>query len=191
MRTFIAIELPEGVRAALESAVEPLQSRPEGEYVRWSRSESIHLTLKFLGEIGEGRVQPIAAVLDSVAAHAAPLQLDIGGFGCFPNKKKPRVLWIGISTKGNCLIDMQAELETQLAAFGFAREQRRYHPHLTIGRARKGLNREELSALSRWVDGVSLGSITEFEATSIRLMRSDLKPTGAIYSNLHRADLQR
>lgn len=184
MRIFVAINLPADMRRRLESAAEPL--REEAFPVRWVAPANVHLTLKFLGEVTEERASAVTAAIDDVVAGVAPFQLIAEGFGAFPSPERPQVVWIGIELSAE-LRSLQERVERALAELGFPRENRSFHPHLTIGRARKGAARSAFRGL-----GASMGKLEyhdEFQVRSIDVMKSRLTPSGAIYSVLHSAEL--
>ena len=189
VRTFVAIEIPEPLRQSLDLSVEALRSGLREDWVRWVRPGSMHLTLKFLGEIEQQQVSPIQEILDEVAKGFSNFDLEIKGFGCFPNRNRPRVLWVGLEPPGAVLLPLQAELARQLENIGFEGERRDYHPHLTIGRVRKNLSGAEAQGLAIWAQEAQIRTVGQFEVESIRLIRSVLKPSGAEYSQLHAARL--
>ena len=189
MRTFVAIEIPETLKPNLERSMEVLRSDlPEG-LIRWVRPKSMHLTLRFLGEIEKDRVHSIQEVLDEVAVRFSSFALEITGFGCFPNIKRPRIVWVGFEPAGGDLLRLQSDLANRLAKIGFEAERRDYHPHLTLGRVRNGLSKTDLELIAAWVQGAQIGKVGRFEVDAVSLIRSDLQPDGAVYTNLHFARL--
>ena len=189
MRTFVAIEIPEPLKLNLNRSVEELRSGLKDGLIRWVRLESMHLTLKFLGEIEMGQVHTIQGVLDQVAQRFSRFNLEIAGFGCFPNFSRPRIVWVGFNPDGGGLPRLQSELTRRLEKIGFEGEQRGYHPHLTLGRVRKGLSGSDMKLISIWAQDAQVGTVGRFEVDAINLIRSVLKPDGAMYSNLHVARL--
>ncbi len=189
MRTFVAIEIPEPLRANLVRAMEALRSGLEDDLVRWVQQGSMHLTLKFLGEIEPQQVNAIQEILDEAAKGLSKFVLELKGFGCFPNGNRPRVLWVGFETAGDNLLQLQTELERRLEKIGFEADRRGYHPHLTIGRVRKGLSGPEKQGIADWAQDAQLGTVGKFEVESISLIHSVLKPSGAEYTLLHAARL--
>ena len=190
MRTFIAIEIPERLKQNLDRSIEMLRSDLEDRLIRWVRLESMHLTLNFLGEINQDQVRAIQELLVDVASRFSSFSLEIGGYGCFPNNTRPRVVWVGLNPVEGELLRLQSELATQLETIGFMREQRDYHPHLTLGRVRKGLSGDDMGSISRWAQEADIGAMWRFEVETIRLIRSVLQPDGASYTNLHVAKLR-
>src|SRR5580704_16554134 len=120
MRLFVALEIPDDVRAALREFVQPL--RAKWPRVRWSRPEGQHVTLKFLGEVGEERLEAIVSVLAPLRS-SGPVTMNFRGIGFFPQSRRPRVLWAGVEGSEN-LQPLAAEVEGALVAVGFAAEQR-------------------------------------------------------------------
>ena len=190
MRTFIAIEIPERLKQNLDRSIEMLRSDLEDSLIRWVRLESMHLTLHFLGEINQDQVRAIQELLDDVASRFSSFSLEIGGYGCFPNNRRPRIVWVGLNPVEGELLRLQSELATQLETIGFMREPRDYHPHLTLGRVHKGLSGDDLGSISRWAQEADIGAVGRFEVETIRLIRSALQPDGASYTNLHVAKLR-
>lgn len=179
IRTFIALELPPSVISLLEKVQEDLKSM--GLPAKWVRPENIHLTLKFIGNINPGDIDKIGgAMMDAVDDFAA-ITLVAGGIGVFPGIKRPRVIWVGLGGQIQLLFAMQRVLEENLAALGFKEEKRPFKGHLTLGRFRQTVNPNTIRQIMR--EHANLYS-EEFTARRIILFKSDLKPTGAVYSQL-------
>lgn len=179
LRTFIALELPPSVISLLEKVQEDLKSM--GLPAKWVRPENIHLTLKFIGNINPGDIDKIGgAMMDAVDDFAA-ITLVAGGIGVFPGIKRPRVIWVGLGGQIQLLFAMQRVLEENLAALGFKEEKRPFKGHLTLGRFRQTVNPNTIRQIMR--EHANLYS-EEFTARRIILFKSDLKPTGAVYSQL-------
>jgi 2'-5' RNA ligase len=185
VRTFIAIEIPEETKKAMAEVQARLKG--SGAEAIWTRPEGIHLTLKFLGEVPEENIGEITAALTQVVEGRARFRLKAAGIGVFPNEKNPRVVWIGISGELDKLRRLQVRVEEQMVRLGFEPEDRRFTPHLTLGRIKHLLLRRSwMHAL----DGVRDVSLPEFDVTAIRLMKSELMPTGAVYTELGSAELK-
>jgi len=139
IRSFIAIDIPEDTREKITAVQELLKRSRAG--VRWVRPTSIHLTLKFLGNIHPTQVDEIAAAAAQVVVDEPPISLCPADLGCFPSHRKPRVIWVGLRGEVERLVNIQAGLERALEPLGFAQEGRGFRPHLTIGRVkdRRGL----------------------------------------------------
>lgn len=181
IRAFIAIDVPEEVKQVLSQIQEELKQTRAA--VRWVKTDSIHLTLKFLGNIDPSRIEPIAAAAAEAVKNEPPLTLELGGLGAFPNLRNPRVVWIGIRGEVERLCRIQARLEQGLEALGFPREERPFRPHLTLGRVK---DKRRSCALMESLTALPVPEGNSFDAKEIILYKSDLRPTGAIYTKLHR-----
>ena len=184
IRSFIAIDIPQQNRDLLSEIQAQLKQSRAG--VRWVRPGSIHLTMKFLGNVHPAQIDDIAEVAAQVVQAELVLTLVLAGLGSFPSQRNPRVIWVGIQGEVERLIRIQARLEQDLVPLGFAPEQRGFRPHLTIGRVKDKRNRQ---ALSDAMAEMKLPEFNSFDVAEIILYKSDLRPTGAIYSKLHRMPL--
>jgi 2'-5' RNA ligase len=185
MRTFVAIELDDECRDRLSAAVERL--RPEAAGVRWVRRESMHLTLKFIGGLSESDVAAAAEALDAVGARCGPFEMDVEGVSGFPGRGVPRVLHVGVRETGGALVALQSCVEQALAdALGLPKERRSYVPHITLGRVRDRRRCPAMDVMSAALADQAFGRVSVREFV---LMRSDLRPDGAVYTVLHRSAL--
>jgi len=184
MRTFIAIPMPEACLEMLAQMQRHLKA--SNAEVRWTKIASIHLTLKFLGEVDPAVIPAMAEALAVISKKARPFDLRLAGLGCFPNEKNPRVVWCGIQGDTDVLLSLQSGVETVCADFGFEPEDRPFRPHLTLGRIK---GRKNLRLLS---DSIAKGSDLEcgFRADSFNIYKSVLKPDGAVYTVLEPIALQ-
>jgi 2'-5' RNA ligase len=179
IRTFIAFELPDAILAALDKVQRAL--RPYGFRVRWARSEGIHLTLKFLGDIKAADIEPIAGIMSDAAKDFAPFSLTARAIGVFPSIKRPRVIWSGLAGDVNLLEDLQQKIDASLTRIGFIKENRPFRGHLTLGRFQAAADPKALAqALQKFGDFET----ESFAADRIILFQSELEPTGAVYSKL-------
>jgi 2'-5' RNA ligase len=184
IRSFIAIELPEETRQTLAAIQQELKRTGAG--VRWVKPSSIHLTLKFLGNVHPAQVEDIAAAVAGAVRHEPPVTLHAAGVGAFPSQRKPRVIWVGLQGQVERLGHIQARLEKALQPLGFAPEKRPFRPHLTLGRIK---DRRGLPNLVDALAALDVPEFNSFDADEIILYKSDLRPTGAIYTKLHRMPL--
>lgn len=183
LRAFIAIELPDEIRKGLVELRKELQ-RDEHRFVKWVDPEAIHLTLKFLGNVPAGRVTEIARAIEVATKATAPFELEVSGLGVFPHLRQVRVLWVGIGGDVDRLKELQRGIDTELAALGFAREDRPFVPHLTLARVRQGASPSERRSLGELVRTAVFDDRYEAKVETVSLMRSELTPAGAIYSRL-------
>lgn len=190
MRAFVAIELPAVLRRALGQEISGLQERLGTSAIRWVSPEAVHLTLKFLGEIDDRTARSISDTLDTLCANFVRTDYRIGILGSFPNPNRPRVIWIGVQEASGELLRLQAEVERGAAELGIQPEQRPFHPHLTLGRVKREASSSEMQTLAQELQKLQIGSLGEAALAGVSLMRSELSPTGAVYTRLHYAPLK-
>jgi 2'-5' RNA ligase len=183
MRSFVALLLTEAAREAVAVEIERL--RPLSRAVAWVPAPNLHLTLRFLGDQTVDRLQEVERALQETAAMASPFSMALGGLGAFPDLNRPRILWVGVSEGAASALALQRGVELALDLRGFGREARPWHPHLTIGRVfdERRWRRDAGSELRQAVAGPPrpFGVVP---VRAISLMRSDLSPRGARYSEL-------
>lgn len=178
VRSFIALEIPAPVRTAVGSAIDSLGQ--SGADVKWVGRDNIHITLKFLGDVDEDRLPSIEAALAKKLTHYQPFYIRIIGIGSFPPGRHPRVIWAGI-VESAVLNSLQKDVEREMAAAGFPAEDRPFSAHLTIGRVRSGRKLADLVKRLNESGDLSFG---DFEVRGVRLMKSELRPTGPVYTCL-------
>lgn len=184
LRLFIALPLPETVERALTDLQQRFKHFDSQRAVRWTAVNSIHLTLKFLGDTSEELIPTIESALRTAVKGQSPFGLQISGAGSFPNLRKPRVVWAGLSGDLAALTRLQTAVEANIAPLGYPAEDRPFVPHLTLGRARQTASITALAALGEQIKQANVGMLAQWEANEVYLMRSELKPTGAIYTQL-------
>ncbi len=178
IRTFIAIPLPPVLLAELKKVIEQLRNLSRG--VNWVKPESIHLTLKFLGNLRKDELSKVFEGMEKIF-HSAPVtfKLTACGLGAFPSLRRPRVLWVGIKGSGlEQLLNLQKLIETELNQRGFPAEERPFSPHLTLARIKFADNLDELMHAFTSYPFPEL----EFLVENVQVMRSELRPQGAVYS---------
>ena len=175
MRVFIAIELPEDVRKKLWEIERKL--RPVTSSARWVSPDSIHLTLKFLGEVSETRLDDIDQALTGLTWR--PFQVSVHGIGFFPGTRSPRVFWAGLTA--STMEDLAKEIDTRMERFGFDREKRAFRPHVTLARAKGTRLDGALVESAKRFEDLDCGSFTVDRCV---LIQSTLKPSGAVYTKL-------
>lgn len=175
MRLFIAIELPSNVRAALADLQRELKHVTNS--ARWVVPESIHLTLKFLGETPEHRVDEIDQALTGL--NWKPFVVSVHGVGFFPGNRSPRVFWAGL--EASSMEGLAQEIDTRMERLGFEKEKRAFRPHVTLARARDMRIETALVVAAEQHSEQDFGSFT---VDRFHLIQSSLKPTGAVYTQL-------
>lgn len=189
IRTFIAIELPPEVLAALEQVQAQLRRGEGGAAGRWVSRESIHLTLKFLGDVPSERLEEVYRAVARAAAAHVPFTLQVVGTGCFPNPRRPRVIWAGVREETGQLLALQRAVERELQRLGFPKEERPFTPHLTLARVREGADPRQAAALGQAAAQSQMGEVAQMRVERVSVMRSDLQPSGAVYHELYAAPL--
>jgi len=137
IRTFVAVEVPAETQAAMEAAVEPVRRSRRWSGIGWTAQTGWHLTLRFLGELAPPRIEEVVNATRAVAALGTSFRATLDGWGVFPSERRPRVLWLGLAEGAELLVHIAADLEARLAERGFEREERPFHPHLTIARIKE------------------------------------------------------
>jgi 2'-5' RNA ligase len=184
LRTFIAIELAEPLRIALRDVQEKLKRQMPPGGIKWVSPDGIHLTLKFLGDTPRSRVVEIESALQVACAGLEPFEFSVEGRGCFPNFRRPRVIWVAVREKSGVLTRLQAAVERTVAPLGWPTEGRSFSPHLTLGRVAKGADDRTTAAVGQAVEKCVVEQIGLQQVTGVSLIQSDLRPTGAVYSRL-------
>ncbi len=182
IRAFIALELSPSLQEALSRLVIQLRGF-QLNGVRWTNPTGIHLTLRFLGDSHPDSLAQMRADLEAIARQSASFDLQIQGFGAFPNLKRPRVIWVGVQAPP-ALHALQQSIETIARRAGFPAEERPFSPHLTLGRVQRSITLAQLSHLSAGISGVTVGVLGNLRVEQFILFRSDLKPSGAVYTRL-------
>jgi 2'-5' RNA ligase len=190
IRTFIAIELDESIKNALTKLQERLKGEAPRGSVRWVRAEGIHLTLKFLGDVPADQIEEITKALQKSCQGFAPFSFSCGGLGCFPNLKRPRVVWVGIQEETGTLAQLKKAIEENVAPLGYPTEKRKFSPHLTLGRAQRRVSSGDQRRLGEVVGASEIGTLSQMQVKFVNLMRSDLRPSGAVYTCLAEVELK-
>jgi len=188
IRSFIAIELPEEVLEGLARLRRELE-RDGHKFVKWVDPGGIHLTLKFLGNIPSKRVTEITEAVEEATRGVSPFNLEISGLGAFPSLKQARVFWVGIGGEVDKLSRLQQNIDSALAALGFAKEERSFAPHLTLARIRQGASPMERRSFGELIGSTVFEDKYHIKVEAISLMRSQLTPAGAIYTCLSAVEL--
>lgn len=181
-RVFCAIELSDGVRRRVIQHIARLKEAVPEALASWSRDANLHLTIKFLGEIPPISVQNLSAAASRAVEGLAPFRIRLEQTGVFPRHGPPRVLWIGINDLEGTLGELHARLEDECEKEGFQREQRPFHPHLTLARLRKPQHARTLASAH---EGVEFEPV-EIIVSDLLLIRSEMRREGSEYSIISR-----
>ena len=183
VRSFVAIELPEKLKEELTQLQAQLKSAT-GASVKWVAPQGIHITLQFLGGVPANNFDAITQGIEKAAASIQPFRMEVKELGVFPNLRRVRVIWVGLTGELKPLQELQKRIETNLSPLGFKPEEREFTPHLTLGRVRENATTQERERLGQLIAGFKFAAVTPIAANSVSLMRSHLTREGAIYSRL-------
>lgn len=189
IRSFIAIELPTELKQELGRLESQLKAGNQ-PWVKWVKPDSIHLTLKFLGNIATDATATITRAIEESARGIEPFRLEVKELGVFPNLKRVRVAWVGISGQVDKLSLLQKRLESQLTPLGFTAESRPFTPHLTLARLSERASPDEQQGFGRLIASTSFEG-GDIEVKEISLMKSQLTRAGAIYTRISQVELER
>jgi 2'-5' RNA ligase len=177
MRVFVAMDVPEDVKAAIRAFAAKLEPVCRG--ARWARVDGMHITLKFIGEVSAEKVEQIKTELAGVRS-AAAVEMSFRGVGFFPHAKHPRVFWAGIEATPN-LAELAAEIEKRMENLGIPREERTFHPHLTLARFK---SEEGLPKLHEAIEKAGAAEFGATRSSEFYLYESKLLRGGAVYTRL-------
>jgi 2'-5' RNA ligase len=169
-RLFIALTLPEAVREMLATLAQPLRG------VNWTRPEQLHLTLRFLGDVPQEKIEPMIARLATV--HVAPFVLPIEGVGTFPPNRPPRILWIGVGSGHPRLFQLRQRVDDALLASGLDLDVRTFHPHVTLARCTENA----AAAVRNWLHAHREVTAPPVRVEAFDLYSSELRPSGAVHT---------
>ena len=184
MRTFVAIELDDALLKALCQVQDTLKRAPVARLARWVSPAGIHLTLKFLGDVSSDRVPEITQAIERGCRSFAPFRISLSAAGFFPNAHRLRVVWVGVDGDVEMLLQLQRAVESELNTLGFPPEGRGFQPHLTLARMRDYARPAEREEMAKRIGAVQVDVHGEMWARAVHLIRSELRPTGAVYTPL-------
>lgn len=183
IRSFIAVSLPTEIKKQLENISQNLKNylKSSSSNITWVKPKSIHLTLKFLGNISESQTSPIMQKLDEIAKNTTPFRISIEGLGVFPNFSHPRVIWVGIKQGDAPICLLQRQVEDKLSDLGFRMEKKEFNAHFTLGRVKSIQSRSIISRSFHAIENQYIGTMI---VNHINLMKSSLMSQGAVYDRL-------
>lgn len=187
IRAFIAIEISSEIKEKLKQLTFQLKQRLEAVPVKWVPVENIHLTLKFLGNVSVNNVEVLEKILDSEASNHHSFEASVGELGAFPTTRRPRVVWVKMQAPTE-LYEIQRCIEEETARLGYAHDKRSFKPHLTMGRVSRHANLEQVHKIGQVLESTNVGFLGAMRVKYVHLFRSDLKPTGAVYTRIHTAE---
>jgi len=179
IRTFIALEIADVIKEQLTHIQRQLMNK--GAELKWIKKENIHLTLKFLGEIDENNHNKIFELMNHASENAGSLNLSLSELGMFPDEKRPNTIWVGIGGEVEEVRQLAERCDYYLSTIGFEKSKNNFKPHLTIGRIKKITNKKQFISE---VNDIKV-SRAAFRVKKLHVVKSELMPAGAVYTNIH------
>jgi 2'-5' RNA ligase len=183
VRLFLALGIPEPVRAEVESAQLKLQRASPDVQIRWTKPEQFHITLKFLGNVEADQIDSLTESIRQICHAFAPMRLRAQDLGSFPDWRDPRVIWAGIHDTQKALLRLHSAVEDATQPFTAEKREENFAGHVTLGRIKR-IRRSQAEALARLAAGMSRRFFGEWCATQMDLMQSKLGPNGAQHTRL-------
>lgn len=190
IRAFVAVELPQDVKAAIAAVTRQLSAGPHARTVKWVDPAQMHITVKFLGDTDRARLPAVQQALETVAPRHAPFALKLAGLGTFPGGTRVRVVWIGLVEGAEPLVALTNDVESALNALGFKPERHDPSPHVTLGRVRDWASATERQAIANALRAVTVPEFPAARIDHLTMMQSHLSPQGARYSPLQTTTLR-
>ena len=189
LRAFIAVDIPSEIQQTIHKKTEPLRNTLGG-LVRWIPAENLHLTLKFLGDTSQANVEFLIQMMRHEADSCPSFDMHLYGLGSFPSPKRPRVIYIGIQAPAG-LDALQRGIESSSRRLSYEPEERAFSPHLTIGRVKQNVPAVDQQKISRAIEQTKIDSLGTARVDSVHLYKSDLNPSGSVYTRLYSAPLKK
>ncbi|KAF0107116.1 MAG: 2'-5' RNA ligase [Anaerolineaceae bacterium] len=189
LRSFVAVEIPAAIQAAIARSTADLQKALPRPLVRWVAAQNLHLTLKFLGDVSPANLEKLAEALKVEAARLAGFELSVGGLGAFPTPRRPRVIWVGIEAPA-ALPALQRSVEAVAARMGYPPEERPFSPHLTLGRVGQNTSAADLARVRAAVEATVVGPLGTARVEALHIFKSDLQSSGSVYTHLYTLPFQ-
>jgi 2'-5' RNA ligase len=181
IRAFIAVDLPEGLKKEL-AELETQLKKKSPPVVKWVDPNSIHITLKFLGEIATDSIDEVMLAIEDAVQGIAPFELEVRELGAFPSLDRAQVIWVGVKGELEKIAQLQKNIEANAEQLGFSRESRAFSPHLTLGRLRDEARPNDRQRLGKLLTNTTFTALHNVTINAVNLMKSQLTPTGPIYT---------
>jgi len=188
IRAFIAIDLSPEIQKSLDEVVKNYRAQLPHIPIRWVTASNIHLTLKFLGDVSLSNLNLLTEMIQKEISTHHQFDISVGGSGAFPNIRQPRVVWVGVEAPAE-LTAIQTGIEMTTARLGYSREERAFSPHLTLGRVSRNITAQDVKVISKILESVRVGFLGATCVEKVHLYRSDLQPTGAVYTQIFSSSL--
>jgi 2'-5' RNA ligase len=183
LRTFIAVDFQTEILTKIKEIVDYLRTQAPVDALKWVGRDNLHLTLKFIGEISQDKINRVKALMVDALNTSTAFTLEVKGLGMYPNAKKPRVIWLGIENVSG-LVDLHKHLDRALSQVDIKPDTRPFSPHLTIARVRKNAAPNQVSLIGETLSQFKVGSLGITQIENVRLYQSELTPQGSIYTPL-------
>jgi 2'-5' RNA ligase len=188
MRTFIAVDFPPEIISKVAKIIEYFKTQTPEKAMKWVPVENLHLTVKFLGDVPEARLEQVENIISGSLKGIPPFKVEVGGLGIHPNKHKPRVIWLNIACE-QTLMDIHQNLNHALADAGIEPDNRVYSPHLTIARIRDQTVKETRQGIGRTLAEFKVDKLGEVTINEVILYKSELTRAAPVYSPILRQPL--
>ncbi|HEU0010634.1 MAG TPA: RNA 2',3'-cyclic phosphodiesterase [Verrucomicrobiae bacterium] len=188
LRLFVAIAVPEEIKARLAALQREWRERLGRSSISWTRPENLHLTLRFLGDVPSNRLEDLTAALAAAAAPQVPLKLTVADLGCFPNSRRPRILWAGIRDEAGGLRELARRIVVATDSYSSQPAEERFAGHLTLARVRRIVGNIS-STIGGFTGETAARAVGSWRAETVELVQSELHPAGSRYTTLARLPL--
>ena len=184
------MEIPSHIQQTIQQKTELLRRTLGTTLVRWVPLQNVHLTLKFLGDVSPANLDILTQMLRTEADSCSSFDINFSGLGSFPSLRRPRILFVGIQAPAG-LEALYHTIEAACARLGYASEERAFSPHLTIAHVKQAASRVAQQKIRQALAGVKIDSLGTARVDSVHLYKSELKPTGAVYTPIFSARLKK
>lgn len=188
MRTFFAVNLPPNMLDKVDNISKFFMKETSTPALKWVEKDNLHLTIKFIGEVSESKVEQVKHTIVQSLQHHKTFEIEISGLGMYPHQNNPRVVWLGIINE-KPLIQIAQKLDQTLTTLDIKPEQRAFSPHLTIARVRRNTDKTTAMAIGKTLSNYQVDPLGAFTIDRVVLYQSQLTPTGPVYSTLHTVHL--
>jgi RNA 2',3'-cyclic 3'-phosphodiesterase len=183
LRAFIAVEIPADVQRLIQQGTDSLHKALPKPLVRWVETKNLHITLKFLGDVSAEDLEKLANAIELELGTQAAFTISVAGLGVFPGYHQPRIIWVGLEAP-EALSSLQQGVEAASVSMAFLPEERPFSPHLTIGRVGQGSTQADRLKIREALEAATFRSIGPFDVKAVTIFKSDLHPTGPVYTSL-------